>query len=190
MSTTAPPALMTLEELLALPEDGMERDLIDGQLRERPMTRRNRWHSRSTIRLGSLLDQWLIRQPAPRGQIVGGEAGFRLHRNPDTGVGIDIAYVSAEVVAQTPESAAYFEGPPVLAVEILSPSDSQEAIDEKVDVYLKAGVRLVWIVHPRQRTVLVYRPDAEPALFNRSQELSGEPHLPGFRVAVARIFGF
>jgi hypothetical protein len=36
--------------------------------------------------------------------------------------------------------------------------------------------------------VMVHRPDAEPELFNIRQELSGEPHLPGFRVPVARLF--
>ena len=63
--------------------------------------------------------------------MVSGEAGFVLRQNPPSGVGIDIAYVSAEVAARQPD-AAYFDGPPVLAVEILSPSDTQESIDEKV----------------------------------------------------------
>jgi Uma2 family endonuclease len=49
-------------------------------------------------------------------------------------------------------------------------------------------VALVWIIDPVLRTVTVCRPDAEPALFNVNQELTAEPHLPGFRVAVAEIF--
>ncbi len=47
MSTTVSKRPMTTEELLALPEDGLDRELIRGQLREKPMTRRNRWHSRN-----------------------------------------------------------------------------------------------------------------------------------------------
>ena len=43
--------LMTTEELLAIPEDGTDRWLIAGELRERPMTRRNRFHSRVTFRV-------------------------------------------------------------------------------------------------------------------------------------------
>jgi hypothetical protein len=43
--------LLTTEELLAMPEDGVDRDLIRGQLRERPITRRNPWHSEATILL-------------------------------------------------------------------------------------------------------------------------------------------
>jgi Uma2 family endonuclease len=47
---------------------------------------------------------------------------------------------------------------------------------------------VVWVVDPHDRTVLVYRPQAEPELFNVRQELSGDPELPGFRVAVSEIF--
>ncbi len=45
MSVDAPPSLMTAEEMLALPEDDIGRELINGELREEPMTRRNQWHS-------------------------------------------------------------------------------------------------------------------------------------------------
>ena len=46
----------------------------------------------------------------------------------------------------------------------------------------------VWIVNPYDRTVIVHRPDVDPELFNARQELSAKPHLPGFKVAVARLF--
>jgi Uma2 family endonuclease len=181
-------ALMTTEQLLALPDDGVERWLIRGQLREKPMTVRNRWHSRTTIRVGYLLESWRQGQPEPRGSVLGGDAGVRLTRDPDTTVGIDVIYISAELAARNPDETTLIDGVPVLAVEILSPSNTQEAIDEKIEQYLAAGVPLVWIVHPRQRTVTIHRPGEEPELVNVRQELSGEPHLPGFRVAVAELF--
>jgi Uma2 family endonuclease len=145
---------MTTEELLSLPEDGIDRELIRGQLREKPMIRCNRRHSRVEILIGTALEKWLESRPEPSGEVVSGEAGFRLRRDPDSTVGIDVAYVSAEVAAREP-NAMYFEGPPVLAVEILSPSDKQEEIDEKVEVelYLETGVAVVWVVNPRFKTV-------------------------------------
>ena len=189
MSTVISPTPMTTEEMLALPENGADRELIRGQLREKPMTRRNRRHSRTESRIVTILEIWLGPQPEPRGEVVSGEAGFRLSRDPDSTVGIDVAYVSAEVAAREPD-AAYFEGPPVLAVEILSPSDTLEDIDEKVELYLEMGVAIVWVVHPRFRTVTVYRPGADPVMFSGTQELTAEPHLPGFCVSVDRLFGF
>jgi Uma2 family endonuclease len=179
---------MTTEQLLALPRDGVDRWLIRGQLREKPMTVRNRWHSRILINIGYYLESWLRKQARPRGQILGGEAGCRLLRNPDSTVGIDIVYISAEIAAQRSDKTSLIDGAPILAIEILSPSDAQQEIDEKVDTYLAAGVALIRIVDPHDRTVLVYRPGKEPELFNARQELSGDPELPGFRVAVSEFF--
>ncbi|HTU89433.1 MAG TPA: Uma2 family endonuclease [Gemmataceae bacterium] len=186
MATVAAP--MTTEELLALPDDGMERWLIEGELRERPMTVRNRFHSRAMIRVGKFLDNWLDEQPPPRGQVLGGEAGVRLSRDPDTTVGVDVVYVSADVIVQQTQEMTLIDGVPTLVVEILSPNDTIEEIHEKITLYQSAGVPLVWVVHPYDRTVTVYRPNVEPDSFNISKELSGEPHLPGFRVPVARLF--
>jgi Uma2 family endonuclease len=183
MATVATPT-MTTEELLALPDDGMERWLIAGALRERPMTVRNRFHSRALICVGTELELCLRQQPAPRGQVLGGEAGVRLSRDPDTTVGIDLVYVSAEVVVRQTDETMLIDGVPTLAVEILLPDDTIEEIHEKITVYLSAGVPFVWVVNVYDRTVTVYRPDAEPELLNVRQELSGEPHLPGFRVPV------
>ena len=180
--------LMTAEELLALPLDGMDRELIQGELRERPMTLRNRVHSAIEAQVTIALGVWLQSQPEPRGRVVSGEAGFRLRRAPDTAVGIDVAYVSAEQANLVMPSSTLFEGPPVLAVEILSPSGSQEAIEEKVFLYLELGVAVVWVVQPRFKTVTIHMPGVEPRMVSASQELTAEPHLPGFRVQVARLF--
>jgi Uma2 family endonuclease len=177
-----------MDEMCALPDDGMDRELIRGELKERPMTRRSRKHSRAEGKLARFLGEWLARQPEPRGEILDGEAGFRIRRDPDTGVGIDLAYISPELSAATPEDAVYVDGVPVLAVEILSPSDTQEDILNKVREYLSAGVDQVWLVEPVFRTVTVYRTGAEPQLYNVQDELKGEPEMPGLRVKVADIF--
>jgi Uma2 family endonuclease len=184
----AAPSVMTTEELLALPQDGVERWLIRGQLRERPMTVRNRWHSRIMARVAQILANWLDRQPEPRGAVLCGEAGCRLRRDPDTTVGIDVVYIPAELATREPEDTTLIDGVPVLVVEILSPNDVLEQIDEKIDDSLEAGVALVWLIDPHDRTVSIYRPGAEPELVNARQELTAEPHLPGLRVAAAQLF--
>ena len=188
MSAIATGPVMTTEEMLALPENGTERDLIRGELREKPVSRRNRRHGRTQANTARFLGNWLIHQRDPRGELLGGNTAFRLRRNPDSTVGIDLAYISAALAEQTPENARFIEGVPVLAVEILSPSNTQEEVMEKVTLYLEVGVALVWVIEPVFRTVTVYRPGKDPELFNAEQELVGDPHLPGFRVAVADLF--
>jgi Uma2 family endonuclease len=153
------------------------------------MTYRNRWHSAIEAEVVYLLKEWLSKQPEPRGRVLCDETGCRLRRNPDTIVGIDVAYVSPQLAAHDPDDTTLIDGARTLVVAILSPNDTEEAINEKVDGYLAAGVALVWLVDPHHRTVEVHRPEAEPELFNVRQELSADPHLPGFRAPVARIFG-
>jgi Uma2 family endonuclease len=184
-----PPNMLTLtaEDLMELPDDGVERDIIRGEVREQPMTRRNPDHSGVEAMIGHSLANWLEAQPAPRGRVHSGEAAFRLRRDPESFVGIDVAYVSAEMAAPRPRKLKFYDGPPVLAVEILSPSDEHEKVVEKVGLYLEVGT-VVWLVDPDFRTVSVHRAGQPVALLNDAQELVGDPELPGFRVAVARLF--
>jgi Uma2 family endonuclease len=190
MSIAEPPPpikTMTAEVLMGLPEDGIHRELIRGELRETPMTARNRKHSRVEARITHILNKWLDDRPEPKGELVCGEAGFRLKCDPETLVGIDVAYASADLVAATVDKAVFYDGPPVLAVEVLSPSDRQQDVVEKVGLYLEVGT-VVWVVDPYFRTVTVHRAGHEATAFNANQELSGEPDLPGFRVRVAEFF--
>jgi Uma2 family endonuclease len=200
--------MMTVDEFLSLPDDGVHRELIEGEVRvvrqelwddpnapvipvsseKIAMTVRNRFHSRTLVRISYHLESWLESQLEPRGEFVGGECGFRMDGAEGSAIWIDIAFVSAEVVAATPSKQKIFDAPPVLAVEILSPSDTHEDIVAKVELYLGFGV-VVWIVDLDLRTVAVYRPGEFPESFNESQDLIGDPYLPGFRVAVSRLFG-
>lgn len=190
MSLVDVPTGMTTEEMLALPENGTDRELIRGVLRERPVTKRNALHSVVMANISFLIKRWRANQPRPRGWIVAGEAGIRLLRNPDTSVGIDVAYVSPEVVANKPAGFPYIDGPPVLAVEILSPSDTNRDVSEKLAIYRESDVPIVWIVNPDDQTVRVYRRGELPKLFNLEDEIHCDPEMPGFRAAVADIFDF
>ncbi len=185
---TTATTVMSTEELLALPKDGTDRWLLAGELKERPMTKRSGFHCKAMTCVATELEIWRRRQPEPRGEVLTGDLGVRLRRDPDTTFGVDVAYVSADVMARQTEDMTIVDGVPLLAVEILSPNDVLEDVDDKIDAYLAAGVPLVWVVSPRRRTVTVHAPGAEPALFDVRQELSAEPHLPGFRVPVRRLF--
>ena len=190
MSTAVSPPekrLVTAEEFLEIPEDGISRELIRGEVREFGMTLRNHVHSSVESNVVYLLKGWLERQPMPRGRVGSGECGFRLRRDPDVLVGIDVAYASAELVSRTDRAMSYYDGPPVLAVEILSPSDKHEDVVEKTRLYLEAGV-VVWEVDPDFRTVRVHQPGQLAVSFNAAQELSADTYLPGFRIAVSSIF--
>ena len=185
-------SLMTTEELLAIPEDGTDRWLIAGELRERPTTRRNRFHSRTMARVTRFLDSWLDEQPEPRGQVLVGDAGVILGHDPDTTVDAYLARCALKT-GKLFEAACELGGGSgefglALGIAFQIASDTIEDINEKIDAYLAARVSIIWIIDPHRRTITVHQPECEPELFNIRDELSAEPHLPGFRVPVARLF--
>jgi len=183
-------APITAEELMAMPEDGVDRWIIRGELREAEMSFRGVLHTETTSNVDFSLRLWLRTQPRPRGKVLVGDAGVRLRQEPDneSTVGIDLLYLSPELAAQMPSTPKIIEIVPTLAIEILSPSDRQEDVEEKIDLFLEMGVLQVWSINPKRRTVTVYRSDRKPMLFNDSQELNGEPELPGFMVPVLSFF--
>jgi Uma2 family endonuclease len=75
-----------------------------------------------------------------------------------------------------------------LAVEVLSPSDRRGKVLKQVGEYLDAGTRLVWVVDPRRRTAVVYRPEGEPTILGADGILDGEDVLPGFTLALAEVW--
>ena len=188
MSTATAPRLMTHAEFIALPDDGMERNLIRGVVHEKPMTRRNRFHSKTEATIAYYLKSWVMKSSEPRGDVLSGEAGVYLSRDPDSTVGIDVAYVSAETAAAQTDDTTMLDGVPILVVEILSPNDTVKETNDKINEYIAAGVKQVWIVDPHFHFVRVHRPGHEPEFYTVDDELTAEPDLPGFRVMVARLF--
>lgn len=78
--------------------------------------------------------------------------------------------------------------PPDLAVEVLSPNDLGEEVEQKVLEYLRSGLRLVWVISPATRTARVVRADGTTAWLREDGELDGEKVVPGFRCRLADLF--
>ena len=77
---------------------------------------------------------------------------------------------------------------PDLVVEVLSPGNGGIEVEEKLNEYLEAGVRLVWIVNPDRRTIRVYRHDGTTHLYHEKDAIENEPFLPGLRMVVGEVF--
>jgi Uma2 family endonuclease len=115
--------------------------------------------------------------------------GFLLAHDPDTVRGPDQAFISAaKISAHPPPERGWWEVIPDLAIEIVSPKDTPEQVQEKVAEYLRFGVRLVWVVDPRRREVRVYRPGEAAETVSAGGELDGEAVIPGFRAPLARLW--
>jgi Uma2 family endonuclease len=77
---------------------------------------------------------------------------------------------------------------PDLIVEVASPTDEAEELLIKVNQYLEAGARLVWLVYPKLHILDAYEAKNKPHRFLEEDELTGGTVLPGFRVAMSTLF--
>jgi Uma2 family endonuclease len=76
---------------------------------------------------------------------------------------------------------------PDLAVEVVSPGDTIEEFDEKLDDYHRAGIPLVWVIYPKRRKARVIHLDGPDVVLGEDDELSGEDVIPGFRCPLRAI---
>jgi Uma2 family endonuclease len=98
----------------------------------------------------------------------------------------DAAFVRKDRLAPRP-SKKDLAIPPDLAAEVLSPTDAAVDVNRKIEQYLVAGVRLVWVVDPDTRMVFVFRSNGTVSKVRETEELDGEDVLPGFRCPVTRV---
>jgi len=79
---------------------------------------------------------------------------------------------------------------PDLVIEVVSPNDKVSELDEKIDLYLLDGVRLIWVVDPQRRKATVYAPDmVQPHHLTVNGVLDGGDVLPGFTVKLVDVVG-
>ena len=118
------------------------------------------------------------------GKARSGEVGIVLARNPDHVVGADVVFIANRSLPIRRSPEGYLETIPDLVVEVRNKNDTQPAIQRKVDDYLAAGVRVVWVPDPAARIVTEHRPGAEPRVYLEDDTLTVEDVIPGFQLLV------
>ena len=142
-------------------------------------------HGRIVSRLGFRVERFV--EEHGLGVATGAETGFHIVRDPDTVRAPDIGFVRAERLPAEAIS-GFFDGPPDLAVEVLSPDDRPREVAAKVRDWLAAGCTVVWVVDPSDQTVTIHRREAAAQLLGPSDRLNGGEVLPGFQLPVDEIF--
>jgi len=173
--------LLTAKDLWNLGDSAGDYELIEGELV--PMAPPGFEHGVIQTRIGSILLRHVEALDLGR---VATDAGLKLRQEPDTVVAPDIMFLSKTRLPDEP--AGYLDFAPDLAIEIVSPSSSPGDIERKLALYLQSGVRLVWIVYPRQRQVIVHTPNDAPRFVNETDEITGGEVLPGLSFKVSEIF--
>ena len=170
------------EDLLTM-EDGDAYELDDGELVEVPV-------GAESQQVALLLLVRLVRflEDKPFGAALPFEVGLQIF--PDRPRRVprpDGGYISYERLGSRRLPRGFLTVAPDLVVESVSPGDLAAYLDRKVQEYLSAGVRLVWVLLPDTRAAAVYRADGSVTYVHPNGALDGEDVLPGFRCPLAEI---
>lgn len=181
MTTTK---LLTAEDLYQFEGDSNRYDLIRGELIQ--MSPAGGEHGELASTINGFL--WVHVRERRLGKTYGAETGFILARDPDVVLAPDAAFIHAGRISTEMDQTRFLEIAPDLVVEIISPSDLARDVQTKVRTYLAHGVRLVWVVEPRQQYVTVYTADGSARFITYEEDLDGGDVLPDFLVPLSEIF--
>ena len=179
-TTAAPP--VTLEEYAALPQHPRY-ELVKGVLIEQ-MTASEQ-HELTVSLVSWRLSNHVF--PNDLGREYGSNRGYVTGpESPATSRMPDVSFVSNERLG-TDLFGMLYDGAPDLAIEVLSPSNTESEIAQKTAEYLAAGGKAVWIVDIDARTLTVHSGDAAPQTLADGDTVSGADALPGFSCPVAAL---
>ena len=174
----------TPEEFEAL-EDSVAYELrADGTLEERCMS----WKSETVVAKATFL---LLQNDEHQQYGVVASSGLGLQIFTDRPRRIPRADFTWVARARVPEGGpgdGFLRIAPDLVGEVVSPGDKAVGLDRKVQEYLSAGVRLVWVIYPDTRSVWVFRASSGADYLGPGDTLSGEDVVPGFAVPVSALF--
>lgn len=182
MTTTT--RLMTADELWRMPSDGNRHELVEGELRT--MAPAGGEHGAVVMDLAAPVAQFV--KANKLGRTFGAETGFIVARNPDTVRAPDFAFISQQRIPPAGIPKKFVPIAPDLVVEVVSPSDTLYELDEKVEQWLAAGTKLVWVANPRRKTIAVHRLGQPVRVLTTADALQGEDVLPGFSMPVNEAF--
>jgi Uma2 family endonuclease len=176
--------VMTADEFLEKSDDGLLHELVRGEVVT--MSLPGGEHGEVAGEIFRLIANHVKRLKL--GKVYATETGFLIERDPDTVRGPDVGFVRSDRLPEINDPKKYVPFAPDLAVEMLSPNDRSDAVEEKVQEWLAAGSRMVWTVDPGTRTITVHRPGVEPVTLSEDQYIEGGDVLPGFVCRVALFF--
>ena len=176
--------LFTAEELFHLPTVGRRLELVKGKVYE--MAPAGGRHGYTAMNTGVIMGSHV--RANQLGRVFAAETGFILRRNPDTVRAPDVAFVAQSRLSVDEIPDSFIELVPDLVVEVVSPGDTRREVREKVEEWLTAGVRLVWVLYPATRSAIIYRSLNDVTHLTEDDILDGEDVVPGFTCPLAELF--
>ena len=186
--TTAktPSRLMTADELLVMERvPGKRYELIRGVLTEKEVPTGHP-HGITVARTAGPMFQYA--EDNDYGEVITGEPGYHLERDPDTVRAPDVAWFAPGRIP--PGTTGFPELTPDLCIEVASPSNSRSdrLLSDKAQMWLEFGALEVWVLNPENTSVARYRAGQPTVTLHEDDVLDGEELLPGFSIPVWQLF--
>ena len=178
------PGTATEEDVLEIKRrTGRLCELVDGILVEKTM---GFYESSLALALGYFLHLYLDQRPIGA---VSGPDGMMKIAPPRVRVP-DVAFVRWERFPgrRPPRDQGIPAVAPDLAVEVLSQSNTEEEMQEKLREYFTGGVRLVWYIDPAARSARVFTSPEQYTVIDEQGVLDGADVLPGFQLRLGDLF--
>lgn len=170
----------TADDIYQLSLQGKHYELLNGRLLE--MTPTKQTHGEVAGEFLRLIANFV--RPKKLGAVYAAETGFAL---PNGNVlAADVSFTVKTRIQ--PEGKGFTTVVPDLVVEVVSPGNSDSEVQEKIEAYFSAGVRVVWVAYPRTRTIYAYTAPDKVQILKGEAILDGAEVLPGFTVKVSEIF--
>lgn len=181
----APKKVWTEAELQALPDEGYKYEVVDGELRMSP--KNNFQHENLCGRL--FLELANFNRTHGLGVVLGSNLGCWMNnrncRAPD------ISFIPKDRLQRLgfrPSTRKFLPGAPDLAVEVISPSNTRQEIDDRLKDFFASGTRIAWVIHPDEQFVEICHSPTERKMLGPGGMIDGEYLLPGFRYPIDELF--
>lgn len=161
-------------------EDDLDYEVVDGQ-EEAKMAGAK--HGEICAQITGELFSYLKRNKT--GRLYSSNTTFQIGGNERMP---DVAFVTSARIPADGAPTSKWEIPPDLAIEVISPNDVWEKVNDKVREYFAAGVQQVWLVSQKAEEVTVYDSPTQIRVVTAAEDLTSETLLPGFRCHVADLF--
>jgi Uma2 family endonuclease len=175
---------VTVEDFYEIAFEGFRGELVGGELKETMPT--SILHGIIAGRIAIILGFFVLQNKL--GEVLTAETGFRLFVDKKTVRVPDVSFLSNEKLAEIKNVNKFYDGTPDLAIEVISPSETYNDVQGKLEDYLSAGVKMVWIIRPENKIVTTYRTLSDFKILRENEELNGEDLLPNFKCNLTDIF--
>ena len=172
---------VSIDEFLAMPETEPPSELIDGEIVQKPIP--NEDH-------GSLVAELIGRLYNYLNQTGEGRVLTEVRHADRTDEWVYLPDINVALGKRTTSRGS--RGPVEtivdFAIEVLSPDDRLSRVLRRIDLYLRSGTRLLWLVDPENRSITVYRRAEQPVSYYAPEVIDAQPVLSDFQLDLGELF--